>query len=119
MGLRTMSDWAATLEHVAKVAAIVLGGIWAYWRFGWTRERSTKLTIDLSHSTYPYGPGRYLVEFDVVLNNRGNTLITAKHNRCPAYNDSAEALQYGGDLLLRHIPSDLQQFQEAAWFSKV
>ena len=25
MGLRTMSDWAATLEHVAKVAAIVLG----------------------------------------------------------------------------------------------
>jgi hypothetical protein len=109
---------AAAMEHYAKVAAIVLGGIWAYFRFGLFREGETKLEIDLTHTTHPNDSSSYLVELDVTLINRGTTLIAAQHKRCPAYSDPDESLKYGGDLLLRFIPSDLPLGEQVSWFSE-
>jgi hypothetical protein len=107
----------AAAEHAAKVMAIIGGGIWAYYRFGLTRERETKLEIDLSYTTHP-NDSSYLVELDVTLINRGNTLLAAKQERGSAYSDKHEYLKFGGDLLLRAIPANLPPGEQFSWFSE-
>ena len=94
---------AQAVQSWATAIAILVGGAWAYYRFGIKRENETALAIDLAHSSVPYD-SNYLVVFDVCLENKGSVRLGAKRKRHSAYTDDAEALAYSVNLLLRPVP---------------
>jgi hypothetical protein len=108
---------ADAAQKWASVAAIVVGGIWAFYRFGLRREREPALGIDLSFTTVPYNSTSYLVAFDLTLANKGSVRLRAKRKRSPAYSDKDEALKYSCDLMLRAVSTTLQPGSQVTWFS--
>jgi hypothetical protein len=104
------------VENWATALGIIVGGGWAYYRFGLRREKETALAIDLAHTCTTYETGKYLVFFDVTLTNKGSVRVTAKRKQLPAYSDSSETLNYGGDLLVRQIPSGASAGTQVRWF---
>ena len=115
-------DWLVKLtellENVAAVAAIGVAGVSAYMRYVENREGETALAIDLQHTAAPYDGGTCLVSFDVRIENKGKVKLTAKPNRCPAFEDSAETLRYSGDLLLRPVARGLAAGSQIGWFDQ-
>ena len=106
---------AQAVQNWATAIAILVGGAWAYYRFGIKRESETALAIDLAHSIVPYG-SNYLVVFDVCLENKGLVRLGAKRNRLDAYEDHAEVLAYSVNLLLRPVPPSLIPGSRIGWF---
>ena len=109
---------ADAAQKWASVAAIVVGGIWAFYHFYLRREREAALGIDLSFITVPYNSTSYLVAFDLTLANKGSVRLRAKQKRCPAYSDKDEKLKYSCDLILRAVPTTLQPGGQVTWFSE-
>jgi hypothetical protein len=112
--------WLSLADAAQKwtsVAAIVVGGAWAYYRFGLRREREAALGIDLSFTSVPYDSTSYLVAFDLTLANKGGVRLTARRKRRPAYSDTDEDLKYSCDLLLRAVSASLQHGSQVTWFS--
>ena len=107
---------AQAVQNWATALAIVFGGVWAYYQFGLRREKETALGIDLSHTCAEYEASKYLVFFDVILTNKASVRVTAKRKRIPAYEDSLEALNYSGDLLVRPTPSGASSGTQVRWF---
>lgn len=106
---------AQAVQNWATAIAILVGGAWAYYRFGIKRENETALAIDLAHSSIPYD-SNYLVVFDVCLDNRGSVRLGAKRKRKPAYKDREEVLAYSVNLLLRPVPPGSTPRSRIAWF---
>jgi hypothetical protein len=109
---------AGAVQSWATAATVVLGGAWALYRFGIQRERETGIGIELSHKTIPYGAGVFLVAFDIALSNKAKVRVRATRERRPAYKDDWEGLNFGGDLLIRPLPSGVPEGSEIRWFSK-
>jgi hypothetical protein len=114
--LELLHALAEAAKDIATVLAILLGGWWTLYRFGLSRERETKLGIDLSWKSLPYHSGCYIVSFDVIFSNQGSSVLKVQRKRCPAFDDSGETLKYGCDLLLRRVPIDLQASSQIQWF---
>ena len=107
---------AQAVQNWATAIAVLVGGVWAYYRFGIKRESETALGIDLAHTNVPYD-ANYLVFFDVCLKNKGAVRLGAKRNRGSAYKDDAEMLAYAVDLLLRPIPPGSVPGSRIGWFA--
>lgn len=48
-------DVIESLEKLVSIMAIVVGGAWAYWRFGVTREAEWNLEVTVAGTVLPYG----------------------------------------------------------------
>jgi hypothetical protein len=107
---------AEAAQNWATAIAVLVGGAWAFYRFGLRREKETAVAIDLSYIATPY-EANYLVFFDAILTNTAAVRVTAKPHRHPAYGDSAETLQYAADLLLRRLPAGSQPGTQIRWVS--
>jgi hypothetical protein len=110
--------WVAIADPVeswATAFALVVGGLWAYYRFGLRREKETALGTELLYSSISQPSGAHLVYFDVTLTNKGAVRLTANREQ-PAYTDSSECLQYAGDLILRRLPQDTPVGSQVRWF---
>ncbi len=44
---QAVQSWATTI-------AVLVGAVWAYYRFGIKRESETAMGIDLAHTSIPY-----------------------------------------------------------------
>jgi hypothetical protein len=106
---------AQAVQNWATAIAVLVGGVWAYYRFGIKRESETALAIDLAHTSVPYD-ANYLVFFDVCLENKGAVRLGAKRKRRSAYEDEAEVLAYAVDLLLRPVPPGSAPGSRVGWF---
>lgn len=118
-----MSDpwWISRADPVSKwatIIAILAGGIWALYHFYLRRESQTALTIDLTTNSVPSMNSANFVNFDVALTNKGQVAVRARQKIRPAYKDLDEELDYGGDLLVRKISSELRVNETVDWFTK-
>ncbi len=95
---------------------IVVGGIWAAYRFGIRREKESALGMDLSYSTVAQDDGGHLLFCDVTITNCGKVRVSATGADAPVYSDKLERLAYAADLLLRRLPSDLPLNTPVGWF---
>jgi hypothetical protein len=86
---------AQAAEHAVTTAALLIGGVWAYYRFGALRESQTALDIDLHLRTVPYRDQAWLVFLEIILTNKGKVKLTAMRSRSsdkPAYNDQRDGI---------------------------
>ncbi len=104
-----------TIESYAKTTAILVGGAWALYRFGLTREREPALAFDIQHSVKATGEGPRLVAFDVAVTNKSKVKLAAGSTR-PAYKDSLEQLNYPVSLLLRPVNGLGKHGTSIRWF---
>jgi len=107
---------AQAVQNWATAIAVLVGAVWAYYRFGIKRENETAMGIDLVHTSVPYD-ANYLVVFDVCLENKGAVKLGAKRQRHPAYEDSADVLAYAVDLLIRPVPPGSTPGSRIGWFA--
>lgn len=117
--LKTKSE---VVQKFAVATGVVIGGIWAFYRFFIQRAYETALEIDLSVTYVQYINGRFLVLADAVLKNKGLTRISAKPKNYPkelakpVYSDDAETLFHSGSLQLRRIKMDSVGNKVIDWF---
>lgn len=111
--------WVTIADVASKIAttlAIIGAGLWALFHFYLRRESQTALTIDMTATSMEYSESLYLVNFDVCLTNKGQVAVRAQRNIRPAYEDNDERIDYGGDLLIRKIPTELTANHPINWF---
>jgi hypothetical protein len=105
------------IKNYAEVLAILVGGVWAVWRFCLRRERDTALDIALSQQSVPRADGSFLVFLDVMFTNRGAVRVTARRKRYPAYDDDSESLNFSGSLVIRELPDTAPVGAQVRWFA--
>jgi len=117
--LKTKSE---ILQSVALSVAVVIGGLWATYRFFIQRLYETALEIDLSMMCSPYVGSKFLVFVDTVLTNRGQTRISARPRKylnskpLPSYMDAKEQLHYSLGLQIKRIEEDIHGNTALDWF---
>ena len=116
MDASTSAHIAAIVEDYVQAAGIILGGIWATYRFGIARERESALGFEVAYSCNSRDDTEpRLVTFDVTVINKSKVKLEASW-KSPAYTDDDESLKYSASLLLRHIDTDGQHAQSVTWF---
>src|SRR5260370_29701614 len=66
---------ASTLESFVKVAAIIIGAGWAYWKFVRQRANEPATDMDLDVKFVGKQDGKWIVEITVVLGNRSQVRL--------------------------------------------
>lgn len=114
---------AEPLANLATAAGILIGSLWALYRFGIRRESKTALSIDPIVESFPYSPDVFLTHFDVALRNLGYVKIRAKRKRHSetnknafAYDHPGEKLKYSCSLLIRRLQMDAKVKTRIQWF---
>lgn len=113
---------AEILQSLALSSAVLIGGLWATYRFFIQRAYETALEIDVCVTSSTYADDRFLVFFDAVLKNRGQTRISARPRRfaqsqlLPSFEDSAETLYYSFGIKIRRIPKNILNNASLDWF---
>jgi hypothetical protein len=62
---------ADVVIETCKLAAVVVGGLWVYFRFKREDTHSPKVSFDIEATFYPVDGGSGLAEFLMVINNKG------------------------------------------------
>jgi hypothetical protein len=113
--------FADAAAHWATAVGVVIGGAWAWYRFGLNRQREAALSMKLACKCMPRGEsGDYLAALCATIKNTGTVKLEIRRAREPAYprdSDDIEILQYGGDLLLRRVDENLVVFKPVRWFA--
>jgi hypothetical protein len=65
------SDFASAISDIVSALAIVLGGIWAYWKFSVQREREPRAEFDLTAEFIGKQDGKWLIAVSARLTNKG------------------------------------------------
>ena len=99
------------IESLVTAAALLAGGIWAWYRFGLSRQRETAIAIDTACSSQPY-EGKHVVTFNVTLENKGSVRVNATRQCRPAYQDAVEDVQFAGTLTIRRARHGVPPGQE-------
>jgi len=86
------------------IAAAILGGLWAFFRFLTERTYQAAIEIGIDYTCAP-DEAQYIVFLDIILTNKGHTRVRAKYERTDgwAYNDGVERLKHSGSLQVRRI----------------
>lgn len=118
------SSYYAVADSVARwvtAGGIVVGGCWAWYRFGVTRQSQAAISAMLSCKSRPHGgSGLYLSAMCATIKNTGTVKLEVRRRRAPAYprdSEDSETLKYGGDLLLRRVPDEIARGTPVRWFA--
>jgi hypothetical protein len=117
--LKTKSE---ILQNFALTLAVIVGGIWATYRFFIQRAYETALEIDFAMTNLTYENGNFLVLVDMVLKNKGLTRISAKPKKyikgkaIPVYEDTVETLDHSFALQVRRISTTIPASAVLDWF---
>ena len=68
-------DLASTVESFVKIAAIVFGGAWAYWKFIVQRANEPASDMDIDVRFVGKQDGKWLVEITVLLENKSQVRL--------------------------------------------
>ncbi len=71
MEISEFKDLAAAIADIATAVAIILGGMWAYWKFSIQREREPRAEFDLAAEFVGQQDGKWLIEVSARLTNKG------------------------------------------------
>lgn len=58
-------------KNIAEIIAIVIGGIWVYWKFFLNRENESKIELDLDIKLVGKSQNTLILELSAVLTNKG------------------------------------------------
>ncbi len=70
-----MKMWLLIAESVAKILAIVVGGVWTYSLFVRNRLRYPKAELELVVQHFPLGSGKRLLHCAIKITNCGDVLL--------------------------------------------
>jgi hypothetical protein len=73
-----MRDWIEIISSIITTLIILIGGIFAWWK--WGREKPQVVRADLSHKIFlaPLDGEKYVLRVMLNISNRGNTRINLK-----------------------------------------
>ncbi len=71
MGIEDFKNLAEGISAVVSSVAILLGGLWAYWKFVIQREREPRAEFDVTGEFLGVQDGKWLLEISARLNNKG------------------------------------------------
>lgn len=97
-------DAVQVAESIITIAAIMLGGSWAYWRFVYLRQKFPHANITHEITTRAIGTGIRLLHVTVTIENMGDVLLKLGDSTLrvqqilPLSAELAEALEQGEDL---------------------
>jgi len=94
-------------NDLAQIIALVVGGGWALWRFGLTRESRTFLDLSTSARVVDTAADSMLVVVTVQMKNIGSSRIDPKTARKPdgsIFNDGYDHCLHAATLKVRRIP---------------
>jgi hypothetical protein len=109
-------DWlklSQMFQHTMIGLGVIIGGLWAYYQWRSQRAHATALEIGLLATTTQRQDGRFLVFFDVSLENIGRRKLVAKRKQNgagspkPVYTDDVEELYHSLGLQIESIPKNL------------
>lgn len=105
---------ADAVQNSVTTIAILIGGVWAIYRFWLRRENQTAINLDIDYRTEPQGD-LYVVFVGVTVANCGMVAVRAKE-KVPAYKDDVEVVRCSGHLRLRPIRGALASHGQVEWF---
>jgi hypothetical protein len=116
-GFQAVADAVA---HWVTAAGIIVGGAWAWFRFGITRQREAAISVKLSCVTTEYGTtDQCLAAISATIKNSGSVKLEIRRARETAYpcnSNDTETLKYGADLLLRRLGNNIPVGAQVHWF---
>lgn len=71
MNLSEFKDAAEAAAAVATTLAVIVGGVWVYWRFIFQREREPRAEFDVSAEFVGFQDNKWLIELSARLANKG------------------------------------------------
>ncbi|MFA4917284.1 MAG: hypothetical protein WC560_11530 [Syntrophales bacterium] len=92
---------ADAVQNWVTTTALLIGGVWAVYRFWLRRENQTAIDLDVNCYTERYSD-LHVVFVEVTVANRGSVAVTAS-TESPAYEDDVEVVRCSGHLRLRPI----------------
>jgi hypothetical protein len=72
MSMAEFKDLSEAVSAVVSSLAILLGGLWAYWKFVIQREREPRAEFDVTAEFLGVQDGKWLLEVSARLNNKGH-----------------------------------------------
>jgi len=66
-----MNDWSDIFKNIAEIIAIIIGGLWVFWKFILNRESESKIEINLELNILGATRNEYILEINANLTNKG------------------------------------------------
>jgi hypothetical protein len=82
MSLDIVRDVAETANYIMGTIAIIVGGIWVYWKFIYQRSGKWNLFMKVTADTLQYDAAHDLLKINVLLRNEGNVKISPGESGC-------------------------------------
>lgn len=79
---KSISDIVA---NIVTASAVIVGAVWAYWRFVRERNRWPRATMELVISHLPISPEKFAVNVKVKVHNAGSGLMRLERLRVDLY----------------------------------
>ncbi len=76
MNLNNFIIWTDMINQILNSIAIIVGGIWVYWRFIRTRFGTWNLKLNVRMETQHYNESQKLLIIKIGLENKGNIKIS-------------------------------------------
>ena len=105
---------ADAIQNSVTTTAILIGGVWAIYRFWLRRENQTAINLDVDYRIEPQGD-LYVVFVGVTVANCGVVAVRA-NEKSPAYEDDVEVVRCSGHLRLRPIRCAPASQSQVEWF---
>ncbi len=80
-----LKTWADAAANAAQALAILIGGGWAFWKFGLNREEWPRATLEQAIAPQPLDEQQSLLRVLVGVKNAGKVLIDVEEVRVDVY----------------------------------
>ncbi|EFK95998.1 hypothetical protein LDC_1982 [sediment metagenome] len=120
----TLSDWQLLSEGFADFAtgiAVLVGGGWAFWKYGLQREAHPKIQFDIDLNVLGKQGDSLLVEVAATITNKGLVRVNIRRFRLDLLYLSRDAkafsdpIRFNGQVQFQPIFKDRYWFPEAKW----
>ncbi len=111
--------WSEILKNIAEISAIVVGGIWVYWKFFLNRENESKIELDLDIKLIGKSQDKFIVELSAVLTNKGLVRhIIENFSFDFLYLSNSDTIKKGEELIDYQLLFPNSVFSQRQWVSK-
>lgn len=111
--------WSEVTKNIAEVFAIVIGGIWVYWKFFLNRENESKIELDLDIKIVGKAENVIILELSAVLNNKGLVRHTIDNFSFDfLYLSSSDKMSKENPLIDYQLYFPNKVFESSQWVSK-
>ena len=113
------THWSEIIKNLCEAFAIIIGGLWVYWKFFLNREDESKIELDLDLKLIGKTKNEFILELTAILTNKG----LVRHNIDNFSFDflyllSTDEIKKGGDVIDHQLLFPHKLFNSRQWVSK-